>query len=147
MTTDPASPSIRSKYRMRATATRPVDATSKTLCQTGPRCIMTYLNLNTVRCEALFASTLQASEDADPERIRTMIMATVRTFGSRGCAARVAQEFGDHPDTAVPRMRWARDVVARVYGVVQIRAYLAALRPPLRSLGRPERADRAARPA
>jgi hypothetical protein len=23
--------------------------------------------------------------------------------------AAVAQEFGDHPETAIPRMRWARD--------------------------------------
>jgi hypothetical protein len=26
--------------------------------------------------------------------------------GSEGCAADVAAEFGDHPDTAVPRMHW-----------------------------------------
>jgi hypothetical protein len=28
----------------------------------------------------------------------------------------VAQEFGDHPDTAVTRMRWARDLAAAAIG-------------------------------
>lgn len=44
------------------------------------------------------------------------ITAAVRAFGGRGCAARVAQESGDHPDTAVARMRWARDVTGAVFG-------------------------------
>jgi len=78
---------------------------------------MTYSNLNTVRCEALFASNMQGSEDTDRKRVRATIMATVSAFGSRGCAARVAQEFGDHPDTAIPRMRWARTVISMVYGM------------------------------
>jgi hypothetical protein len=36
---------------------------------------------------------------------------TVRQFGVRGCAGRMAQEFGDHPEAAVDRMRWVRQVV------------------------------------
>ena len=32
---------------------------------------------------------------------------TLQQLGVRGCAARVAGEFGDHPDTAVARMSWA----------------------------------------
>jgi len=28
----------------------------------------------------------------------------------------VAQEFGDHPETAVTRMRWARDLAAAAIG-------------------------------
>jgi hypothetical protein len=40
----------------------------------------------------------------------------VRKLGGRGCAELVAQEFGDHPDTAVARMRWARTVVAQAFG-------------------------------
>jgi hypothetical protein len=27
----------------------------------------------------------------------------------------MAQEFGDHPDTALPRMCWARQLVSQVY--------------------------------
>ncbi len=29
-------------------------------------------------------------------------------YGAAGCAGRVAQEFGDHPESAAVRMRWAR---------------------------------------
>jgi hypothetical protein len=32
-----------------------------------------------------------------------------------GCAAEMAAEYGEHPDCAVRRMRWARAVVAEVY--------------------------------
>jgi hypothetical protein len=28
-----------------------------------------------------------------------------------GCAGRVAQAYGEHPETAVVRMRWARAVI------------------------------------
>ena len=37
-------------------------------------------------------------------------------LGDVGCAAKVAQEFGEHPETAVTRMRWARAEVAGVFG-------------------------------
>jgi hypothetical protein len=40
----------------------------------------------------------------------------VRAFGRRGCAERVAQEFGDHPETAGPRMRWARRMTGEAFG-------------------------------
>lgn len=33
-----------------------------------------------------------------------------------GCAGQVAQEFGDHPDTAAIRMRWAQATVAVLQG-------------------------------
>ncbi|MEU4423079.1 hypothetical protein AB0F81_20840 [Actinoplanes sp. NPDC024001] len=36
--------------------------------------------------------------------------------GVRGCAADVASEYGDHPETAAPRMRWARALVEELYG-------------------------------
>jgi hypothetical protein len=78
---------------------------------------MTPLNINTVRCEALFASSLQRSDDASPAQVQAAVLAAVRAWGSRGCAAQVAQEFGDHPETALPRMQWARDVIARTYGL------------------------------
>ena len=38
-----------------------------------------------------------------------------KTDGIRGCAARMAQEFGDHPEAACDRMRWARQVVAGLH--------------------------------
>jgi hypothetical protein len=35
-----------------------------------------------------------------------------KRFGARGCAEAMAQEFGDHPDAAAERMRWARSLAA-----------------------------------
>jgi hypothetical protein len=75
---------------------------------------MSHLNLAT-RCEALFASYVQSSEDPKPPQIRRAIKETLRRFGVQGCTAVVAQEFGDHPETAVGRMRWAREVVSQAY--------------------------------
>lgn len=79
------------------------------------------LDLNIVRCAALFASTVQRSEWPSARRLKDAIAQTVRRLGSRGCTAAVAQEFGDHPDAAVVRMRWARDQIDRL-GAVAARA-------------------------
>jgi hypothetical protein len=69
-----------------------------------------------VWADALFVSVLQGSEKSDAGQIREAIDAAVRAYGGQGCAQRVAQEFGDHPETAVPRMRWARAVAGEVFG-------------------------------
>ena len=74
------------------------------------------LSITTARADALFASTLQRSDQPTTAQIHQAIAAAVRTFGTRGCAARVAQAFGDYPETAVPRMRWARAAVAAASG-------------------------------
>ncbi len=37
-------------------------------------------------------------------------------FGIRGCLGRVAQEFGDHPETACERMRWIGQLDLPVVG-------------------------------
>jgi hypothetical protein len=68
-----------------------------------------------VRAEALFASPLQGSATPGTDEIRTAVADTLRRFGVRGCAVRVAGEFGDHPETAVVRMAWAIAAVAAVY--------------------------------
>jgi hypothetical protein len=39
----------------------------------------------------------------------------VRAYGGLGCVQRVAQEFGDHPEAAVNRMRWARAVAGELF--------------------------------
>jgi hypothetical protein len=72
---------------------------------------MTRLNVDAVRCEALFASGLQPSDDPTGAEVAEVISRTVRQLGIRGCAGRMAQEFGDHPEAAVDRMRWARRLV------------------------------------
>jgi hypothetical protein len=68
-----------------------------------------------VWADALFASVLQRSDEPSTGQVRKVIATTVRSYGSRGCAARVAQEFGDHPEAAVARMRWARGMVGEVF--------------------------------
>jgi hypothetical protein len=72
-----------------------------------------------VRAEALFVSTLQCSEVPAAEQVRRAVATTLRQRGIRGCAAQVAGEFGDHPDTAVTRMRWALATIRSVYPVRQ----------------------------
>jgi hypothetical protein len=76
---------------------------------------MSRRQVEAARCEALFVSDLQGSQCPDPEQVRQAVARAIRALGVRGCCARVAQEFGDHPETAVARMRWARQVVSQAY--------------------------------
>jgi hypothetical protein len=75
-----------------------------------------HLSITAVRADALFASPLQRSDEPGAEQVRQAITAAVRAFGARGCAAQVAQAYGEHPETAVWRMRWARAAVTGVFG-------------------------------
>lgn len=68
-----------------------------------------------IRAEALFASTLQSSQTPAASEVRRVIAATLAQLGTAGCAAQVAGDFGDHPETAVARMRWALATVGVVY--------------------------------
>jgi hypothetical protein len=70
-----------------------------------------HLSISTARADALFVSALQRSEEPSAAQVRLAIVAAIREFGARGCAARVAQAYGEHPETAVLRMRWARAMV------------------------------------
>jgi hypothetical protein len=70
------------------------------------------LSISSTRADALFASALQRSDQPGPGQVRQAIAAAVTAYGGSGCAARVAQAFGEHPETAVTRMRWARTMVA-----------------------------------
>lgn len=71
------------------------------------------LSINATRADALFASALQRSDLPSAGQVRLAIAAAIAAHGALGCAARVAQAFGEHPETAVTRMRWARTMVAR----------------------------------
>src|SRR5215469_2750911 len=66
--------------------------------------------------DALFVSVLQRSDRPDAGQLRQAIAAAVRAYGDQGCAQRVAQEFGDHPETAFARMHWARAVASTMPG-------------------------------
>jgi len=95
---------------------------------------MSKLNMLDARCTALFASGLQRSDvlpagalpgDVLPRNgvtgdavaadvVAEAVRLAVRQFGVRGCAARMAQEFGDHPEAAIERMRWIRQLVGEL---------------------------------
>jgi hypothetical protein len=73
-------------------------------------------DLSAIRADALFASPLHRSDHSSAGQVRQAIAAAAAAYGGSGCAARVAQAFGEHPETAVARMRWARAMVARTAG-------------------------------
>ena len=70
-----------------------------------------HVSISTARADALFASALQRSDEPSAAQVRQAIAAAVRAFGARGCAARVAQAYGEYLETAVLRMRWALAIV------------------------------------
>ena len=70
--------------------------------------------LTGARRVALFASGLQRSDAPTAAMAAEAIMAIVRGIGIQGCVDRMAQEFGDHPDTAAERMRWICQLAAEV---------------------------------
>ena len=80
------------------------------------RPVSNFLSISAARTDALFVSSLQQSDEPSAGQIRQSVAAAVRQFGSRGCAGRVAQEFGEHPAPAAERMRWARQAVDGVFG-------------------------------
>jgi len=84
---------------------------------TSTQLAATRPNLNDARCEALFASGLQPSDAPTAGMVAEAITGAVRRFGTGGCVGRMAQEFGDHPDAAVERMRWVRQLAALVAGL------------------------------
>ena len=102
------------------------------------RPMMHHLNISAVRADALFASTLQQSEEPGVRKVREAVAGAVSEFGGRGCAERVAQEFGDHPEIAVARMRWARRVVDESFGGAGLEVAHARLsrQPSLARAGR-----------
>src|SRR3954447_26691461 len=74
--------------------------------------------IDDIRTEALFVSDLQRSQQPTAELIRAAVSATVDRLGEARCAELVAQEFGEHPDCAVGRMRWARNAVRAAFATV-----------------------------
>jgi hypothetical protein len=77
--------------------------------------VMAYLSVIAFRADAVFVSGLQRCDKPSAGQVRQAVATAIRAFGSSGCAGRVAQEFGDHPETAVIRMRWARAVAREAF--------------------------------
>jgi len=80
---------------------------------TATQITVTPPDVNGARCQALFSSGLQPSDAPTADMVATAISRAVQQFGIGGCAGRMAQEFGDHPDAAARRMRWVRQLIAQ----------------------------------
>lgn len=78
--------------------------------------VMHDVTISGPQADALFASGLQRCDEPSADQVRQAAATALREFGQLGCAALVAQEFGDHPETAVIRMRWARAVAGAAFG-------------------------------
>ena len=84
--------------------------------------------LTSARATALFASDLSTTAQPTRAQVDAAIKDALRTHGgTRGCSAVLAAAYGDHPDLAPGRMRWARRVVQTVYDR-QVRRDVAELR-------------------
>ena len=67
----------------------------------------------TARAQALFVSHLQPSERPTATQVAAAVdEALRRANGAIGCLAAIAAEYGEHPETAAARMRWALATVA-----------------------------------
>jgi len=77
--------------------------------------MIAFLSIGAVQADAVFASGLQPCGECSADQVRQAVAAAIEGHGRSGCAGRVAQEFGDHPDTAMMRMRWARAVAREAF--------------------------------
>ena len=57
-----------------------------------------------VAADALFASAAQRGDELSVSQIRQAITDALAAYGDAGCVGRVAQEFGEHPETAAVRV-------------------------------------------
>ena len=122
----------------RGAAAGPEGASSADSCSSRPRLGHTE---NQSRCEALFASTLQESDAPTPQAVADAISSAVRQRSPGGCASQMAQEFGDHPEEARDRMRWARQLLGHAadrYDRESDRGFLPEQRQPAE---RPDREE------
>jgi len=82
----------------------------------GSRCAGASLDVSAFT-HRLFCSSVPIASTGPAKKplplIAEAIRRTVRQFGRRGCTGRMAQEFGDHPETAVERMNWVRQLVGQ----------------------------------
>jgi hypothetical protein len=80
------------------------------------------LSISAAQADALFASPLQRSDEPSARQVRQAIATALAAYGVRGCAARVAQDYGEHPETALTRMRWALTAAVSASGGSQAEA-------------------------
>jgi hypothetical protein len=70
------------------------------------------------RASILFASELPTGSRPSGAMLDAAVAATLLARGgTQGCVAAMAAAYGDYPETAAPRMRWALSVVKSAHGV------------------------------
>ena len=70
----------------------------------------------TVHAYAVFVSDMSCHTEVTDAVTSAAIQRAIRAFGGTdGCAAAAAREYGEHPETASERMRWARSIVTAIY--------------------------------
>lgn len=68
------------------------------------------------RAAALFVSDLSIHCHPSEAEVAAAIKHAVRAHGGvRGCAGEVGAAYGDYPETAGERMRWARQVIEATF--------------------------------
>ena len=63
------------------------------------------LGISAARADALFAPPLQRSDEPSARQARQAIATAIAAYGMQGCATQLAQDYGEHPETAPTRMR------------------------------------------
>jgi hypothetical protein len=92
--------------------------------------IATTSPLTAARAAALFVSDLSATDQPTDVLVHAAIKQALKTHGgARGCAADVAAAYGDYPELAALRMRWARRLVEDLYARRMPHRPLLATRP------------------
>lgn len=73
---------------------------------------MSLDHLITARAAALFASDLPHQSRPSQAAVEATVSGALTACGGiDGCLGVLAAAYGDHPETAAPRMRWARQVI------------------------------------
>jgi hypothetical protein len=73
--------------------------------------------ITNARVEALAISLVCRADALDRAAVERAIRAAMRAHGgSRGCAAALAQAYGECPEVTATRVRWAHRAVAAAYG-------------------------------
>jgi hypothetical protein len=91
------------------------------------------------RAAALFVSDVSVADHPTGIDVDEAIRRSLRTHGgSRGCAADLAAAYGNSPELAAPRMRWALGIVESRYARPAVHRCTA----PARINSMPARVDR-----
>jgi RNA polymerase sigma factor (sigma-70 family) len=65
--------------------------------------------------EALFTSDISFGSSPAKTAVTAAIRSAIRARGVQGCEGEVAAAYGDRPETAAARMRWARCLIEEIY--------------------------------